>query len=72
MIFLFSICDFPWWLYWLLPFLLGLGIGWALWAKYKSQIAGLEATISSLNNKIKGLESNLAECRSKTADFDGE
>lgn len=72
MIFLISICDFPWWLYWLLPFLLGLGLGWALWAKYKSQIAGLEATISSLNNKIKGLESNLAECRSKTADFDGE
>lgn len=65
-------CSFPWWLTWLLPFLLGLGLGWALWSKYKSMIAEYEANIASLNNKLKGVEASLAECRSRSADLEGD
>lgn len=72
MIALFDFCSFPWWLQWLLPFLLGLGLGWALWSKYKSMISEYEANIASLNNKLKGVEASLAECRSKTADLEGD
>lgn len=72
MIALISFCSFPWWLAWLLPFLLGLGLGWAIWGKYKSMIKEYEANIASLNNKLKGVEASLSECRTKTADLEGD
>lgn len=72
MIQLFSFCDMPWWLTWLLPFLLGLALGWAIWGKFKSMIADLESRINSLNIKIKGLEDNLADCRSHSATLEGD
>lgn len=67
-----SFCSFPWWLAWLLPFLLGLLAGWAIWSKYKSMVADLEARISDLKGKISGLEGDLATCNSKRADAESE
>jgi predicted flap endonuclease-1-like 5' DNA nuclease len=69
---LFSFCDIPWWLTWLLPALLGLALGWALWSKYKSQVASLESTVNGLNGNISSLQSDLATTRSHAADLDGE
>jgi len=69
---LLSFCSFPWWLAWLLPFLLGLLAGWALWAKWKQMYADMEAKVSGLNTKVSGLESDLAACRKGRAEIDGD
>ena len=57
---------------WLLPFLLGIALGWALWAKYKDQIADLETKIGALNGRIKDIEGELHSDRSKIADLEGD
>ncbi|MBK8827800.1 MAG: hypothetical protein IPO26_14100 [Saprospiraceae bacterium] len=44
---------------WLLPFLLGLGLGYLLWSRFKDMVASLEAKINELNIKIGGLEADL-------------
>lgn len=76
MINLFSFCDCPWWLLWLLPFLLGLGLGLLLghllWGKYKSMVEGLESEIGSLKATIRGLEADLKACRSRNTELEGE
>jgi predicted flap endonuclease-1-like 5' DNA nuclease len=69
---LFSFCDFPWWLAWLLPALLGLAAGWALWSKYKGMFDDLQGQVSGLNAKIKSLEAELAGCRSHSATLEGD
>lgn len=71
MIALFSFCDIPWWLTWLLPFLLGLGLGYLLWAKYKEMVADLESKINTLNLKIKGLETDLESCKKSRMECEG-
>jgi predicted flap endonuclease-1-like 5' DNA nuclease len=65
------LCNY-WWLPLLLLPLLGLAAGWAIWGKYKSMMADLNATIDELNKKIKGLELNLSTCKSRTADLEGD
>lgn len=72
MINLFSFCDIPWWLTWLLPFLLGLALGYLLWARYKSIVAGLESQINELNIRISGLEADLDACKNKRTELDGD
>ncbi len=67
-----SFCSFPWWLAWLLPFLLGLLAGWAIWSKYKSMVGDLEATITDLKSRISGLEGDLATCNSRRAEAESE
>lgn len=69
---LFSLCDIPWWLALLLPFLLGLAAGWAIWSKYKSMLEDLNAEIISLKKKISTLEGDLDTCRSRRADLEGD
>jgi predicted flap endonuclease-1-like 5' DNA nuclease len=69
---LFSLCDIPWWLALLLPFLLGLAAGWAIWSKYKSMVEDLNAEISTLKKKISTLEGDLNTCRSRRADLEGD
>ncbi len=64
MILLLSFCSFPWWLAWLLPFLLGLLAGWAIWSKYKSEV-------EELSLRIKSLEEDLAGCRKGRSDCEG-
>lgn len=69
-LFSFSFCD-TWWLAWLLPFLLGLGIGWLLWSKFKSMVADLNNNILNLNSKVKGLEVDLLACKSARMEAEG-
>jgi len=69
-LFSFSFCD-AWWLAWLLPFLLGLALGYLLWARYKAMAEGLQNDINSLNLNISGLESDLTACRKARAEADG-
>lgn len=71
MIVLFSFCDIPWWLTWLLPFILGLGLGWLLWGKYKSIVAVLESKINDLNLRISGLEADLDACKKARLEAEG-
>ena len=71
MIVLFSFCDIPWWLTWLLPFLLGLGLGYLLWSRFKDMVASLEAKINELNVKIGGLEADLETCRKNRIEAEG-
>jgi predicted flap endonuclease-1-like 5' DNA nuclease len=71
MINLFSFCDIPWWLTWLLPFLLGLALGYLLWARYKSIVADLERQINDLNLRISDLETKLDACNSARIECDG-
>lgn len=55
----FSFCDLQWWhviLAWLLPFVLGLLLGFAIWAKYKKEKESLEKKFKGLNDAIDGLK----------------
>jgi len=29
--------DFPWWFFWIVPFLLGMGVGWKMGLNHKSK-----------------------------------
>jgi len=67
MIMLVSLCDYPWWLWWLLPFFLGCLLFWLLYRRYKSQVQELLADQKKLQSRIKGLEADLEDCQSKSA-----
>lgn len=69
-LFSFSFCD-TWWLAWLLPFLIGLGIGWLFWGKFKDMVESLEAEVKNLRLKIQGLEADLTACKSARSEADG-
>ncbi|MFZ1751165.1 MAG: helix-hairpin-helix domain-containing protein [Saprospiraceae bacterium] len=71
MINLFDFCSIHWIFPWLLPALLGLGLGWLLWGKYKSEVARLENDILGLNNTIAGLEADLDACRKTRIEAEG-
>jgi len=68
---LFDFCSISWIFPWLLPFLLGLAIGWLLWAKYKSIVEDLEAKISGLNVRIQNLEADLEACKKTRMEAEG-
>lgn len=72
MITLFPFCNIPWWLTWLLPFLLGLALGYLLWARYKSIVEDLEQQINTLNLHIKELETKLETCKNARTTLDGD
>ena len=69
---LFSICDIPWWLLWLLPLLLGLLAWWWSSNRYDNMVKEYEGRISGLNGKISGLEDDLAACKSKRSELEGD
>lgn len=69
---LISICSFPWWLPWLLSFLLGLLAAWGLWSKYKSRVDDLESEMFGLRKKISSLEGDLASCQARRAEVESE
>ena len=71
MIVLFDFCTIPWWLTWLLPFLLGLGIGWLLWGRFKALLEEAESKISVLNTNISTLEANLDACKKARIEAEG-
>jgi predicted flap endonuclease-1-like 5' DNA nuclease len=71
MLVLLTFCDIPWWLTWLLPFLLGLGLGYLLWAQYKSKVANLESQINDLSNQRLSVENSLEICKKARNDAEG-
>jgi predicted flap endonuclease-1-like 5' DNA nuclease/outer membrane murein-binding lipoprotein Lpp len=71
MIALLDFCSIPWYLTWLLPFLLGLALGWLLWAKFRQIAEELQTNINELNAKISGLEADLNICRKSRMEAEG-
>ncbi len=68
---LFDFCSLHWIWPWLLPFLLGLGLGWLIWGRLKSIIAELENKINGLNAKIRGLELDLENANKARMEAEG-
>jgi len=68
---LFHFCSLNWIWPWLLPFLLGLALGWLIWGRLKSIIADLENKISGLNARIKGLEADLDIANKRRLEAEG-
>ncbi len=68
MITLISICDISWlcvFLAWLLPFLLGLLLGWIIWSKFKRMYNDLYSKHKSLKNDYVSIEDKYKVCQEK-------
>ncbi len=63
MILLLTFCDFPWWVAWLLPFLLGLLLGWLLWARFKTLYEERQIELDALRRRVSEIESDLEDCK---------
>lgn len=84
MVTFFTFCDIPWWLTWLLPFLLGLTLGWLLWSRYKNlfdesqteltqsqqKISDLQFEINGHKKQISHLDGDLALCRGRVRELE--
>jgi hypothetical protein len=66
-----SLCTFPWWISWFLPFLLGLALGWALWSGYKYHAIELEEEASNLKEIITVKEAEVKNKNRKITDLEG-
>lgn len=53
---LLSFCTFPWWLAWLLPFLLGLLVGWGLWSRWRQKYDNIYTDLQNDRARINALE----------------
>ena len=71
MIVLFDFCSIHWIFPWLIPFLLGLGLGYLLWGKYKSLLLNKEIELNSLNLKLKEIEADLLACKNARMEAEG-
>jgi predicted flap endonuclease-1-like 5' DNA nuclease len=63
------ICKFPWWLWFLLPFLLGLLLGWLIWGRFQKMVGDLQAEVRRLKSRVSELEAELEKCRAKKAEL---
>ncbi len=54
-------CNY-WYLWWILPTLLGLLFGWAYWGKWSKIARELEDEVAKLKARIKELEEDLEKC----------
>lgn len=72
MIALSGFCDIHWLISWILPFLLGLALGWWLWFRYKGKSQFLKDQIDGYTSTINDLEQALAKCKSKRIDLEGD
>lgn len=68
---LLDFCSMPL-LAWLLPFILGLALGWALWAKYKNLLEECRAQNAALETRITGLNDEINSNHAKIADLVGD
>ncbi|NNL93104.1 MAG: hypothetical protein HKO66_12770, partial [Saprospiraceae bacterium] len=68
---IFNFCEY-WWLAWLLPFLLGLALGWAIWSKWKKMFHDMEATAADLRKEIARLEEELLNCGKENSRLKGD
>ena len=69
---LFSICDIPWWLLWLLPLLLAALLWWWQNNKYNDMVEEYEGKIKGLNGRINALQDELSACKSKRSELEGD
>jgi predicted flap endonuclease-1-like 5' DNA nuclease len=71
-----SICDLSGWpfllLWWLLPFILGLALGWILWSSYKRRWEECQRTIQFQETQWAPLRQELEECREQRAALKNE
>jgi predicted flap endonuclease-1-like 5' DNA nuclease len=69
-----NFCDIALWqvlLSWLLPFLIGLALGWLLWGKFKAKLKKKKNECDDLKQQIRKLENDLAKCKSANNDHLG-
>ncbi len=71
MIVLFDFCSVHWIFPWILPFLLGLGLGYLLWGKFKALFSEKENELNTLNLKFQGLEADLTVCKNARMEAEG-
>ncbi len=72
MITLISFCELPWWcvlLSWLLPFLLGLLLGWLLWARFRGMYDALVKEFDEYKLKCRNTQDELDICNSKNNEY---
>ncbi len=75
MISLISFCDMPWWcvfLSWLLPFLLGLLLGWVFWARFKRMFDKLDSEYREYKLKCSRTEEELKKCHEKNNEYSSD
>lgn len=84
MINLLTFCDIPWWLTWLLPFILGLALGWLMWSRFKTLFNQSQAELTQSQQKLADLfiehehlhkkngilEGDLALCRGRIREIE--
>jgi predicted flap endonuclease-1-like 5' DNA nuclease/outer membrane murein-binding lipoprotein Lpp len=61
-------CSIPWYLTWLIPALLGFGLAWSLWSKYKGVASTLEGKISGLNKDVADLNGQITQLKGNVSD----
>ncbi|HAY71488.1 MAG TPA: hypothetical protein DCX89_06330 [Saprospirales bacterium] len=69
-----NFCDIAMWqvlLSWLLPFLIGLALGWLLWGKFKAKLKKKKNECDDLKQQIRKLETDLTKCKSVNNDHLG-
>lgn len=54
-----------WWLWWILPFFIGLALGWLLWSKWKKRAEMLEDEIIHVETEHKTMTQKLSEHEEK-------
>lgn len=72
---LLSFCDCPFWILWLLPFLLGILLGWFIWGVYRKYRAMYDASLKENKNyksEIKGLNRNIEQNKKTISTLEGE
>ncbi|MEZ4907722.1 MAG: helix-hairpin-helix domain-containing protein [Saprospiraceae bacterium] len=72
---LINFCDLSWlcvFLSWLLPFLLGLLLGWLIWGKWKRKYELLLNDLNDLKAKYTALEEELKKCQSSKNSYVSE
>lgn len=72
---LLSLCDCPFWILWLVPFLLGLFLGWFIWGVYRKYRAMYESSVKKnkqYKSKISNLETNLLSSKKEISSLNGD
>lgn len=70
--YLISMCDFGWFLPWFLPFILGLGVGFFLWAHWRSRYRDLDSKHVALNQQWAKSKEELQEINQQKVKLEGD
>jgi len=66
-----NLCQF-WWLWWILPALLGWLLGRAMMMKWKTRTEELEKEVADWKKRYASLEDDLDKCRKRSAELDSD